>query len=145
MTLGENIKYYRKKKGLTQPELGAMIGLSNVVLSRYEKDQREPRFETLQKICIALDISMLDLCDVSFRKVENQVVELKPCPFCGGRDIELRRKQEEQFVKKHGMWKRSTLSERFQIHCRSCACETYYGFYEEDVIEAWNKRAPDGN
>lgn len=72
-------------------------------------------------------------------------MELKPCPFCGGKDIGMRRKCEEQFVKKNSEWKRITLSERFQIHCRNCPCETYYGFYIEDVIEAWNRREYNGN
>ena len=68
------------------------------------------------------------------------MAELKPCPFCGGRDIGLNIRKEEHHVMRNGAFKISTLSERFQIICRNCPCGTYYSFYAEDAIEAWNKR-----
>ena len=43
MTVGENIKHFRKEKGYTQEELGYMVGLSGVAIMRYEKEQREPK------------------------------------------------------------------------------------------------------
>ena len=72
------------------------------------------------------------------------MAELKPCPFCGGTAIELNRKTRENFAFINGVVKRRTLSERFQIKCENCPCGTYFGFYLEDVIEAWNRRAEDG-
>ena len=72
------------------------------------------------------------------------MAELKPCPFCGGTDIGMNKRTEDHFVRRSGEFKMQTKSERYQIKCRECPCETYYGFYLEDVIEAWNRRAEDG-
>ena len=66
--------------------------------------------------------------------------ELKPCPFCGGEDIGLNKRTKENFVFCNGEFKRQTRSERYQIKCRSCPCGTYFAFYPEDAIEAWNRR-----
>lgn len=71
-------------------------------------------------------------------------MELKPCPFCGSHDIGINKREETEFVFRKGEKKVSTVSERWQIKCRNCPCGTYYGFYEEDVIEAWNRRIDNG-
>lgn len=69
------------------------------------------------------------------------MAELKPCPFCGSRDIGMNRRTEEHHVCEDGKFRRSTLSERWQIKCENCPCGTYYSFYLEDAVNAWNKRA----
>ena len=58
---GNNIKEARKLKGLTQEELGKLIGLSGVAIMRYEKGQREPNMETIEKIANVLNIHPIDL------------------------------------------------------------------------------------
>lgn len=58
---GKNIKDARKSRGLTQEELGKIIGLSGVAIMRYEKEQREPSMETIEKIASALNIHPIDL------------------------------------------------------------------------------------
>lgn len=65
MSVGENIKHHRKENGLTQEELGALIGISGVAIMRYEKGQREPKQETLMKIAKALGVHLRDLVDQS--------------------------------------------------------------------------------
>lgn len=59
--IGKNIREARKAKGLTQEELGNLIGLTGVAIMRYEKDQREPNMETIEKIANALTIHPTDL------------------------------------------------------------------------------------
>lgn len=59
--IGESIKKNRKKAGLTQEELGNILGVSGVAIMRYEKGQREPNLEMLHKIADALDVSVNDL------------------------------------------------------------------------------------
>ena len=59
--IGKNIREARKSKGLTQEELGNLIGLTGVAIMRYEKDQREPNMETIKKIANALNIHPMDL------------------------------------------------------------------------------------
>lgn len=65
MTIGENIKQARIKNGLTQEELGTMVGMSGVAIMRYEKGQREPKQEILIKIARALGVHLRDLVDSS--------------------------------------------------------------------------------
>ncbi|MEB6549126.1 helix-turn-helix domain-containing protein [Heyndrickxia sporothermodurans] len=57
MTIGIRISALRKKKNLTQEELAQRVGISRAALSHYEKDRREPDFETLKKIADFFDVS----------------------------------------------------------------------------------------
>lgn len=69
MPLGEKIKFYRDKKGLTQEELGKEIGVKGATITRYEKNDRQPKLEQIAKIAKALDVSLEDLVDVRTRRV----------------------------------------------------------------------------
>ncbi|MBI9010131.1 MAG: helix-turn-helix transcriptional regulator [Tenericutes bacterium] len=57
MTVGGKLKKLREFKGLKQKEVAEMIGISPVTYNRYEKDVRQPDFETLLKICQKLQMS----------------------------------------------------------------------------------------
>lgn len=61
MTIGEKIKFLRQKKGLTQKQLGDLCGMADSAIRRYESGRANPKIETLEKIAIALDISIDDL------------------------------------------------------------------------------------
>ena len=61
MTTGELIRGARKKKGLTQRELGELLGMSDVGVAQWEKGLRNPRLETRQRIAKALDIDVTAL------------------------------------------------------------------------------------
>ena len=37
MTLGEKIRFYRKREGITQAELGKLLGVQNSAVSKWEK------------------------------------------------------------------------------------------------------------
>lgn len=69
--LAENIKRYRKEKGLTQDELGRMVGLSGVAIMRYEKAQREAKFEIIESIASALDVDGFDLMGFEYWDLKN--------------------------------------------------------------------------
>lgn len=56
-TYGERIKEARKAKHMTQEELGELVGVTGVTIMRYEKGQREPRMDQLQKIGDVLGIN----------------------------------------------------------------------------------------
>lgn len=58
MTIGENIRAFRKKKGLSQRELGAKVkdGMSQQQIGQYESGIRTPKSETLQLIADALEV-----------------------------------------------------------------------------------------
>lgn len=47
---GENLKKLRKSRNLTQKELGAKVGLSKAVVSKYETSMGYPTFDVLIRI-----------------------------------------------------------------------------------------------
>lgn len=60
---GKMIKEAREKARLTQEQLGEMLGVTGVTIMRYEKGQRQPRFEQIEAIAAALNVSFVDLFD----------------------------------------------------------------------------------
>ncbi|RXM74764.1 helix-turn-helix domain-containing protein [Clostridium tetani] len=66
MKVGENIKKYRKKKGLTQKELAKKINLSEISIRRYEKNINTPTIEVLNQIAEALEVSVSALIGEPF-------------------------------------------------------------------------------
>lgn len=60
-TLGEQLKALRVKAGKTQEELATELHTSKAAISRYEKDQRQPRLEVLTEMAMLLDASPDDL------------------------------------------------------------------------------------
>jgi HTH-type transcriptional regulator, competence development regulator len=57
-SLGSNIRKLREKENLSQKDFAKRIGISNVVLSRYEKDERKPDYDMLNKIADYFDVTI---------------------------------------------------------------------------------------
>ncbi|MGE6368342.1 helix-turn-helix domain-containing protein [Planococcus kocurii] len=57
MSLGSKIKKLRDREGIQQKDFAKKIGVSNVVLSRYESDERKPDYDTLQKIADYFEVT----------------------------------------------------------------------------------------
>jgi HTH-type transcriptional regulator, competence development regulator len=57
-SLGSNIRKLREKENLSQKDFAKKIGISNVVLSRYEKDERKPDYDMLNKIADYFEVSV---------------------------------------------------------------------------------------
>ena len=58
MTVGERIRAARHEKGLTMRELALKTNTTAAAISRYELDQREPKYELLAMIAHSLDVSI---------------------------------------------------------------------------------------
>jgi transcriptional regulator with XRE-family HTH domain len=58
MALADNMMILRKKKELSQAELGKMIGTSGDVIGRYERGDISPSIEAVAKIADALEVSV---------------------------------------------------------------------------------------
>ena len=58
-----NVKKYRKQKGLTSSELAATIGITDEYMRRLESEKAKSgfSFETLYKISVALEITIDEL------------------------------------------------------------------------------------
>lgn len=55
---GYRIAEMREKKGWTQEELSAAIGISRASLSHYEKNRRKPNLETLTRLADIFHVSI---------------------------------------------------------------------------------------
>lgn len=55
-TLGERLKYARKKRGYTQESLSDAIGISRGVIFNLEKDKTEPQGIVVNAVCHTLKI-----------------------------------------------------------------------------------------
>ena len=58
------------------------------------------------------------------------IEKLKPCPFCGARDVDVYQSQSKIFP-----------NEWF-VSCHGCCADKGNHVSKKEAIEAWNKRAP---
>jgi transcriptional regulator with XRE-family HTH domain len=65
LVIGENIRRIRKSKGLTMKDLGKAIGISEQGVGNYERGDREPSIDIINKIAASLDVSVTELIGVS--------------------------------------------------------------------------------
>jgi len=68
-SIGTKILEIRKRKGLTQEELSDLSKINLRTLQRIEKDETEPRGNTLKNLCQTLEINIEDILD--YGKIED--------------------------------------------------------------------------
>ena len=56
--IGRFIAELRKQRGLTQAQLGEMLGVTNKTVSRWENGDTTPNIETLKQISTIFDVSV---------------------------------------------------------------------------------------
>ena len=79
---GEYIFNLRKQKGLSQAELGALVGVSNKAVSKWETGEAKPAIMQLKNLSKIFNISINDLLDCSAKKnkeVTKIVITGGPC------------------------------------------------------------------
>ncbi len=59
-----NAREIRKQRGLKQCELARMVGLEQGSLSDIENEKKNPSFDVLIRLALALDCSLDELVDV---------------------------------------------------------------------------------
>lgn len=62
--VGNNIRYARKRKGLTQQQLAKKMGCSVSMICGVEKGSRRVTLAFLERIGNALEINYMDLIDI---------------------------------------------------------------------------------
>ena len=55
--LGKRIKELRIEKGLTQPQLAQLIGVSNGIISIWENDINEPKATYIKRLAETFNVS----------------------------------------------------------------------------------------
>ncbi|MCR4618596.1 MAG: helix-turn-helix domain-containing protein, partial [Lachnospiraceae bacterium] len=62
---GNKIRKIREAKGLSQSELGKMVGLNGDRIQKYENGVRRPKADLLEQIASALSVNILSLSDLN--------------------------------------------------------------------------------
>ena len=75
MNLHDNMLLIRKKKGLSQAELGKLIGTSGDVVGRYERGDITPSVEVISKIADALEVSVDYLLGKTTMELDKQALK----------------------------------------------------------------------
>ena len=57
----EKLKAARKQKGLSQAELGKLLGVQAQTIGRWETGKSKPNLETVNKLCDILNIPLYSL------------------------------------------------------------------------------------
>lgn len=73
--VGEQIRFIRKTKGLTQQSLAEKAGLQLSYVSDVERGGRNISLETLDKIISALEIAPIEIFSFDNTEIENDVIE----------------------------------------------------------------------
>ena len=58
--ISSNLKFLRKKKGLTQQQFADQIGIKRSLVGAYEEDRADPKYDLLKKIATFFEISVDD-------------------------------------------------------------------------------------
>ena len=98
MTIGENIKYYREAKHLTQKELANMIDVNPCTISRYELGLTTPRKKTIENIAIVLNIDenyiLNDINTINYEELTNLEFAKLFSEFCRENDLSVVKKKK---------------------------------------------------
>ncbi|NFO29031.1 helix-turn-helix transcriptional regulator [Clostridium botulinum] len=75
MNLGSAIKRVRQNKGLTQKQLAEELKVNINTIQNYENGRREPKMETILKICDILNCAPMEI--LSFEDFEKSLEKMK--------------------------------------------------------------------
>ena len=101
--ISSNIKFLRKKKGLTQQSCADQVGIKRSLVGAYEEERAEPKYELLKVIASFFDVSIDDfikqkiddkwqpapkgnlrILSISVDKEDNENIELVPLKASAG-------------------------------------------------------------
>jgi len=75
MTLGEHMAQLRKRKKLSQNDLGKKVGTSGDIIGRYERNEVKPSIEVAAKIADELGVSLDFLLGKTDVEVDRQLLK----------------------------------------------------------------------
>ena len=62
--LGKKIKEFRLEKGLSQPQLAKLVGVSSGMISIWENDVNEPKASYIKALAVVFEVSADDLLGI---------------------------------------------------------------------------------
>ena len=75
MTFGERLTLVRKRKGLSQADIGKKIGINGDAYGRYERNEVRPTIEMAVKISEALEVSLDYLVGKTDMLLDNETIK----------------------------------------------------------------------
>ena len=78
--LGQRITELRKKRNLTQSELGEKLNVTSQAVSKWENNLSEPDLETTKKLCEILEVSMSELLGLDDKSTTSDAPVEQPAP-----------------------------------------------------------------
>lgn len=60
VVIGKFLRYYRRLSNMTQAQVAEKAGINEKYYGELERDESSPTLNTLEKICIALNIEVKD-------------------------------------------------------------------------------------
>ncbi len=72
LVFGKRLKELRKDRGLTQQQLGDMVGVTKVSICCYENGTRTPTLETLVDLADALNVKITSLLAIDYFAVAEE-------------------------------------------------------------------------
>ena len=75
MTFGERLTLVRKRKGLSQADVGKLININGDAYGRYERNEVRPTIEMAVKIASALQISLDYLTGTTEMELDNEMLK----------------------------------------------------------------------
>lgn len=73
--IAQNLRFLRKKLGLSQQALAEKIGLNRGNIASYEKGSAEPSAQNLLKVSTFFKVDLVDFIDKNLAEAENQDAE----------------------------------------------------------------------
>lgn len=77
-SFGEMVRLARERMGWSQDILAKRAGLSRVGITHLESGEREPAWETVQRLALAFGVSCDDFRDESLQVPGDEVPEARP-------------------------------------------------------------------
>lgn len=76
MDIGKRLKSIRNAKNISTYKLAEMTGITQPVISKLENGNRKADFDIIEKICDALEITLIDFFNVNDQEMSPEYLEL---------------------------------------------------------------------
>ena len=75
--VNRNMRFVRKKLGLKQGELGALLGIDCQMVSVYETGRYEPKTDYIVTLCRLARVTMDELTGIDFERSNYRYLDIK--------------------------------------------------------------------
>jgi transcriptional regulator with XRE-family HTH domain len=121
LKIGEVIFKLRKKKGLTQDELGNFIGVSTAAVSKWESGSSYPDITLLPVLASFFNISIDELLSYNTELSDDKVIEIsKECEsLFTGKDISSAIEKSREYIEQYrsSYYLKSEIGRLFYLYC----------------------------